>query len=64
MDIPLPPPRQVQSPDDHMQISRRFIEHAREELRKGERLQASEKVYGAAQHTLSAVGKEPGLGHP
>lgn len=43
-----------------MQISRRFIEHAKEELRKGERLQASEKVYGAAQHALSAVGKERG----
>ena len=60
MDIPLPPPGQLQSPDDHMQISRRFIEHAKEELRKGERLQASEKVYGRAQHALSAVGKERG----
>ena len=60
MTIPLPPSKQVQSPDDHMQISRRFIEHAKEELAKGERLQASEKVYGAAQHALAAIGKERG----
>ena len=49
MDIPLPPPKQLQSPDDHMQISRRFLEHARDEMAKGERLQASEKVYGATR---------------
>lgn len=60
MAIPLPPPKQVQSPDDHMQISPRFLEHAWDELSKGERLQASEKVYGAVGHALAAIGKERG----
>ncbi len=59
-NIPLPPASRNQSPDEHMQISRRFIKHAREELEKGERLQASEKVWGAAGHALAAIGKERG----
>ena len=63
MTIPLPEASSNQSPDEHMQISRRFIEHAREELAKGERLQASQKIWGAEQHALTAVGKEEGLAH-
>ena len=60
MTIPLPEACPNQSPDEHMQISRRFIQHAREELAKGERLQASQKIWGAEQHALTAVGKERG----
>lgn len=60
MATPLPPPNTNQSPDQHMQISRRFIEHAKDELAKGERLQASEKVWGAASHALTAFGKDRG----
>ena len=56
----LPEASPNQSPDEHMQISRRFIQHAREELEKGERLQASQKIWGAEQHALTAVGKERG----
>lgn len=59
-NIALPPASRNQSPDNHMQISRRFIEHAKAELEKGERLQASEKVWGAAGHALAAIGKERG----
>lgn len=60
MAIPLPVQSNNQSPDQHMQISRRFIEQAKEELAKGERLQASEKVWGAAGHALAAIGKGRG----
>ena len=60
MSMPLPFHSNNQSPDQHMQISRRFIEHAKEELAKGERLQASEKVWGAAGHALAAFGKGRG----
>ena len=60
MATPLPEARRNQSPEEHMQISRRFIEQAGEELEGGDRLQASEKVWGAEQHALAAVGKERG----
>ncbi len=60
MTTALPDAHSNQSPDEHMQISRRFVQHAREELDQGERLQASEKIWGAAQHALAAVGKERG----
>ena len=60
MATPLPEARRNQSPDEHMQISRRLMEQAAEELEMGDRLQASEKVWGAEQHALAAVGKERG----
>ncbi len=60
MTTALPEANDNQSPDEHMQISRRFVRHAREELGQGKRLQASEKIWGAAQHALAAVGKERG----
>ena len=60
MATQLPRASANQSPDEHMLISRQFIEHARDELEKDERLQASEKVWGAEQHALAAVGKERG----
>ena len=60
MAIPLPDHSNNQSPGQHMQIIRRFIEQAKEELAKGERLQASEKVWGAAGHAIAAIGKGRG----
>ncbi len=60
MATALPRPSRNQSPDQHLQISRRFIEHAKDELANGERLQASEKVWGAAGHAIAAYGKERG----
>ena len=46
--------------EEHAQISRRFLEHARIQLAEGDRLQAAEKVWGAAAHALKAVGKQRG----
>ncbi len=50
----------MQNPDEHIAISRQFVRHAKEELAAGERLQASEKVWGAVNHALAAIGKERG----
>ena len=41
--------------DNHIAISRRFIQHAEEELEKGDLLQASEKSWGAVAHRLEAI---------
>ena len=59
----LPSPRRPQTPDDHAAISRRFIDHARRELDNGDRLQASEKVWGAAAHSLKAIAMQRGWHH-
>ena len=56
----LPAPVGIMPPDAHMAISRRFLQQAREELAKSERLQASDKIWGAASHAIAAVGKERG----
>ena len=48
-------------------MSRRFLEHARDQLAQGDRVQAAEKVWGAAAHALKAVGEQRGWihdGHP
>ena len=58
----LPPPGSNDI-DDHAAMSRRSIDHAREELRKGDRLQASEKLWGAAAHALKAVAIQRGWQH-
>ena len=59
---PLPEPGS-QSPDDYLQISRRFIEHAWLELEAGHRLQASEKVSGAVAVALKSIGAQRGWRH-
>ena len=41
--------------EKHLRISRSFIRQAQAELDKGERLQASEKAWGAAAHAVKAV---------
>ena len=59
-DTPLPPVGEM-SPEQHTDVSRRFIlEHFPREKRKENRLQASEKVWGAVSHALIAVGKQRG----
>ena len=62
MPLPDPDPDGL-SVDEHARISRRFLEHARIELDKGDRLQAGEKIWGAAAHALKAVGKQRGWNH-
>ena len=46
--------------EDRAQISRRLIRQAREELDKGDRLQATEKVWGALAQLLKAHGQRRG----
>ncbi len=62
MTTQLPDPRQS-GMEDHVQMGRRFLEQARIELDKGDRLQASEKVWGAVAHSLKAVGIQRGWVH-
>ena len=58
----LPPPG-AQSTADRLQISRRMIVHAREELANGNRLQAGEKAWGAVVHPMKAVAEQRGWRH-
>ena len=62
MTTPLPEPGDLRV-EDHTQISRRFLEHARIQLAEGDRLQAAEKIWGAAAHALKAVGEQRGWSH-
>ena len=47
----------------HMETSRRFMLQAEAELRQGDRLQASEKAWGAAAHAVKAVAESRGWRH-
>ncbi len=47
----------------HVRISRRFILQAQAELNAGDRLQASEKAWGAAAHAVKAIAEQRGLEH-
>ncbi len=42
----------------HVATSRQLIEHAEEELRNGDLLQASEKAWGATAHQLKAIARQ------
>ena len=44
--------------ESHETHSRRLMEHAFEQLEKGDRLQASEKAWGAVAHALKAIARE------
>ena len=44
-------------------MSRRFLEHAGDYLAQGDRIQASEKVWGAAAHALKSIGEQRGWIH-
>ncbi len=46
--------------EDRVQISRRLMEQARDELERGDRLQATEKVWGALAQMLKAHGQQRG----
>ena len=62
MTTKLPPPGNA-SPDDHTEISRQFLQHAKDELARDSRLQASEKTWGAMAHALKAIAQERGWRH-
>ncbi|MCY4436774.1 MAG: PaREP1 family protein [Chloroflexi bacterium] len=49
--------------EEHLRISRQFLRQAEEELAKGDRLQASEKAWGAAAHAVKAVAQHRGWQH-
>jgi hypothetical protein len=49
--------------EGHAQVSHLFLEHAGVYLRQGDRIQASEKVWGAAAHALKAIGERRGWVH-
>ncbi len=51
------------TPEGHLVISRDFVNHARDELARGDQLQASEKVWGAASHALKAIAMQRGWRH-
>ena len=59
-DLPAPG---FQSAEDRLQISRRFLIHAREELEKGRRLQAGNKAYGAVVQPLKVIAEQRGWKH-
>ena len=60
-ETPLPPPRENQPPAAHIDISTRFWQdHLPIELDNGNRLQASEKIWGSVAHTIIAIGKQRG----
>ena len=44
--------------EGHAQKSRRFLEHSRIQLDQGDRVQAAEKIWGAAAHALKAVAEQ------
>ena len=62
MTIPLPPPG-ASDTEDYATISHMFLTHAKDELSRGNRLQASEKVWGAANYALKAVAAQHGWRH-
>ena len=47
----------------YVRISRQFMRQAEEEFAKGDRLQASEKTWGAAAHAVKAVAQQRGWRH-
>ena len=55
----LPEPGAI-SVEDRAQISKRLIQQAREELAAGDRLQATEKAWGALAQMLKAHGQQRG----
>lgn len=52
-----------QKAEEHLRISRRFMRQAHTEFAKGDRLQASEKAWGAAAHAVKAVAQRRGWQH-
>ena len=48
---------------EHLRISRQFLRQAEREFAQGDRLQASEKAWGAAAHAVKAVAQHRGWRH-
>ena len=46
--------------DEHRVHSRRLLQHAEEQLENGDRLQASEKAWGAVAHRFKAIAEQRG----
>ena len=44
--------------EQHREISMQFLDHAEDELRKGDLLQASEKAWGAVSHFVNSVARQ------
>ena len=44
--------------EEHRKISVQFLDHAEDELRKGDLLQASEKAWGAVSHYVNSVARQ------
>ena len=42
----------------HREISAQFLDHAEDEFRRGDLLQASEKAWGAVSHSVNAVARQ------
>ncbi len=50
----------VATAEQHLSISSQFLEHADDEFRRGELLQASEKAWGAVSHYVNAIARQRG----
>lgn len=50
-------------PDGYRETSRALLAKGRDELEKGDRLQASEKLWGAAAHIAKAIAARRGWRH-
>ena len=48
----------VATAQQHREISAQFLNHAEDELRKGDLLQASEKAWGAVSHYVNSVARQ------
>ena len=46
--------------EQHRKISAQFLDHAEDEFRKGDLLQASEKAWGAVSHYVNFVARQRG----
>ena len=44
--------------EQHRDISNQFLDHAEDEFRKGDLLQASEKAWGAVSHYVNSVARQ------
>lgn len=51
------------SAEEYAALSRRFVLQAQQEFDNGDRLQASEKAWGAAAHAIKAVAASRGWNH-
>ena len=49
--------------EDHLRICRQFLRQAQAEFARGDRLQASEKGWGATAHAVKAVAQHRGWQH-